>query len=150
MSEVENGAAQTAAPKTIKVSEILADLQNGLTRADIQTKLGLTKKELNTVFQHSKLKNKKTIAKVNINIEDDTESLEASVAPQGAVPETPETTSEEVPGDSPKRGRRSSVATEEEVPATSVPAEAVAEETTSVEPEEIPAQEEDEKSPWDR
>jgi hypothetical protein len=65
--------------KTIKVSEVLNDLKNGLTREKIGEKYGLNKAQVARLFQHEKLKYKKTILPDNFVVEDDTE--EAPVAP---------------------------------------------------------------------
>lgn len=48
-------------PIVITVSGVLDDLKNGLTRDEIGTKYGLNKTQVKDLFQHPKLKNKKTI-----------------------------------------------------------------------------------------
>lgn len=44
----------------IKVSEILNDLTNGLTRADIKAKYNLSTAQMKSIFSHPKLKGRKT------------------------------------------------------------------------------------------
>jgi hypothetical protein len=153
MSEVENAensANQVAqAPIVIKVSEVLTDLQSGMTREQIRVKLGLTKGQLVEVFKNPKLKGKKTkVVASGFIIEDDTE--------------TPEVTQEEVapaPAQRTTRASRASVSEVGTAPVTSIEEESIAtepvvetppvtEEAETPEVEEI--KEEDEKSPWDR
>ena len=62
-----------AQEKTIKVSDILTDLENGLQRTEIKKKYGFTLKELQTIFAHPKLVGKKAKKQVNLLIIDDTE-----------------------------------------------------------------------------
>lgn len=59
--------------KVIKVSEVLNDLKNGLTRDNIGEKYGLNKAQVARLFQHEKLKYKKTILPDTFTVEDDTE-----------------------------------------------------------------------------
>jgi len=47
--------------QTLTVSQILADLQSGLTRAEIGEKYGLNGVQVKALFNNPKLKNKKTI-----------------------------------------------------------------------------------------
>lgn len=83
--------------KVIKVSEVLNDLQNGLTREEIGEKLGLNGAQVKRLFQHEKLKFKKTIKPDNFVVEDDTEAEAVVDSPVANQPELPlETTTEEV------------------------------------------------------
>ena len=61
------------ATKTIKVSEILLDVENGLERKDIKTKYGLTGKEMSLLFKHPSLKSKRAKKITELNIIDDRE-----------------------------------------------------------------------------
>lgn len=61
--------------KEIKVSEVLQLLQEGYTRDQIAVKYGISKKELKYLFQHPKLKGKKTIKGIGIAIVDDLEEM---------------------------------------------------------------------------
>lgn len=154
MSETEN--AGQPAKKVVSVSGVLAALHNGKTREEIRVELGLTKKELTRVFQHPKLKNKKTIKGVaDLEIVDDT-IITAEGAPGGQVA-TAMPTEEAKPGETidaaqastartTRAGRSSAVAEESKQPEAKV-AEG---EIETPEVEEIPAKEETEKSPWDR
>lgn len=71
----ENKDAVTKEAPVLKISSIQQDLKDGLTRADIAEKYGITKSELSRHFQHPKLKGLKTITKpVNaFRLLDDTE-----------------------------------------------------------------------------
>lgn len=66
----------------ITISSVLEDLNNGVTRVQIQQKYDLTARELKHLFQHPKLKNKKTKPKFEPSFEivDDVEetSVEAT------------------------------------------------------------------------
>jgi len=76
----ENGAAQ-AAKVQLTVSGIQGDLKNGLTRAQIQAKYGLSNKDLKGVFTHPKLKGLKTKPAPAFVLTDDTvDSAEEDVA----------------------------------------------------------------------
>ena len=61
--------------KDIKISEIITDLETGLTRDAIGLKYSITTTEVKFLFQHPKLKNKKTkkVFKPSFNIVDDVE-----------------------------------------------------------------------------
>jgi len=61
--------------KEIKVSEVLQLLQEGYTRDQIAVKYGISQKELKYLFQHPKLKGKKTIKGIGIAIVDDLEEM---------------------------------------------------------------------------
>jgi hypothetical protein len=74
--------------KQIKVTEILTDLENGLTRKEIKVKYNLTFKEMQEVFKHEKLRFKKTRQKPNIEVIDDTEeSVSDNVESADNIPE---------------------------------------------------------------
>jgi len=45
--------------KTITISQVLADLEAGVTRPQMATKYEITPREVNALFQHPKLKGKK-------------------------------------------------------------------------------------------
>jgi len=69
----------------IKVSEILNDLINGLTREDIKKKYNMSTAQLKAVFAHPKLKGRKTKkAEEPINLIDDLDTTEI-VTPTVAV-----------------------------------------------------------------
>ena len=98
MSNLEGAAAPQQVELT--VSGILADLDNGLTRANIQSKYNLTGKDLATLFKHPKLKGKKTkvapkfiliddTAEVSIENNEVTEAIEEVQAVEEAVEDTP-------------------------------------------------------------
>lgn len=61
--------------KEIKISEVLQLLQEGYTRDQIAVKYGISQKELKYLFQHPKLKGKKTIKGIGITIVDDLEEI---------------------------------------------------------------------------
>lgn len=61
--------------KEIKISEVLQLLQEGYTRDQIAVKYGISQKELKYLFQHPKLKGKKTIKGIGIAIVDDLEEV---------------------------------------------------------------------------
>lgn len=72
--------------KVIKISEVLRLLRSGYTRdtssnlynpeiGSIKEYYGLTNAELKCLFEHSKLKKVRTIAKPSLIIEDDTEEI---------------------------------------------------------------------------
>ena len=71
MSNLEGAAAPQQVQLT--VSGILTDLENGLTRANIQSKYNLTGKDLGILFKHPKLKGKKTKVAPKFILIDDTE-----------------------------------------------------------------------------
>lgn len=80
----------------LTVQGVLEDLQNGLTREDIGEKYGLNKAEVKRVFQHPKLKNKKTIKPREerfILIDEEEESSTADLKPE--VEETQEESSQQ-------------------------------------------------------
>lgn len=71
--------------KVIKVQDILTDLENGMTRKEIKEKYNLSGKDLKTVFQHEKLKNKKTKTTGVILIDEDeqeTTTIEPETQPE--------------------------------------------------------------------
>lgn len=53
--------------KVIKMSEILADLDNGLTRSEIKTKYELTGREMASLFSHPSLKSRKPKKKLELS-----------------------------------------------------------------------------------
>jgi hypothetical protein len=61
--------------KQIKISQILEDLENGVTRAEMVTKYGITPREVKVLFEHPKLKGKKArkVFKPSFDIVDDLE-----------------------------------------------------------------------------
>lgn len=61
-------------PKTITVTMILEDLDNGIDRTGIQAKYGIEKWEVTQMFQHPSLKGKKArkIRKLSFDFVDDT------------------------------------------------------------------------------
>lgn len=61
--------------KEIKISEVLQLLQEGYTRDQIAVKYGISQKELKYLFQHPKLKGKKTIKGIGIVIVNDLEEM---------------------------------------------------------------------------
>ena len=54
-----NTAPISAEKKKITVTQVLADLANGIDRKGIREKYGLKQAELELLFQHPKLKNRK-------------------------------------------------------------------------------------------
>ena len=66
---------QTETPRTLTVSQLLEDLNNGIDRKDIRKKYGLTQAEAKTIFSHPKLQGIRVKrAKVTrIQLIDDTE-----------------------------------------------------------------------------
>lgn len=82
----------------IKISQILDDLNRGLTRSpktggynpeigSIKEKYNLTNKELKYLFDNPKLKGRRAGQVVNITVEDDTEEKEEVVNNSGLTPE---------------------------------------------------------------
>jgi hypothetical protein len=65
--------------KQITTSQILTDLQNGMTRKQIKEKYGLSLREQRVLFSHPKLKNKKTIKGLSFELVDDVNSVEEEV-----------------------------------------------------------------------
>ena len=61
--------------KTLTISGVLKHLEDGLTREAIGTMYGLEKWEVNELFKHPKLKNRKAkkVKKVTFTLVDDTE-----------------------------------------------------------------------------
>lgn len=78
----------------LTINGLLSDLKNGLTREDIAEKYSLTKADVKRIFQHPKLKNKKTIKPREESwvLVDDTEDEGES---QQATAESPEDSPEE-------------------------------------------------------
>jgi len=64
----------TETKKTIKISDVLADLENGVTRVQIGTKYQISAREVKALFDHPKLKGKKAKKGIALSftIEDDT------------------------------------------------------------------------------
>lgn len=53
--------------RVIKMSEILEDLEQGLTRAEIKEKYSLTVREMGVLFSHPNLKNRKPKKKLELS-----------------------------------------------------------------------------------
>lgn len=162
MSTENQENAATTAPKTVTVSGILADLSSGLDRAAIAAKYSLSKKEMTIVFQHPKLKGRKT--KVDpasiITVVDDTESeSETANTSDEAVAAGPATrgprtarasravAQEEVVDQAPETAAESNIGEAEAPQEEKVAEEATEEIPTAEAVEEEPVAE---KSPWDR
>lgn len=64
--------------KTVSIKEILSDLENGLSRIEIKQKYNLVGREMQVLFNHPKLKNKKARKKVCLIINDDVEEVVSS------------------------------------------------------------------------
>lgn len=81
---------QTETPRTLTVSQLLEDLNNGIDRKDIRKKYGLTQAEAKTIFSHPKLQGIRVKrAKVTrIQLVDDTDMTNPN---QTSIP-VPETT----------------------------------------------------------
>tara|TARA_B100000963_G_scaffold350597_1_gene361051 strand:+ start:109 stop:486 length:378 start_codon:yes stop_codon:yes gene_type:complete len=88
--ESTNEVEQTETPKTLTVSQLLEDLDNGIDRKDIRKKYGLTQAEAKAIFSHPKLQGRRVKrAKVTrIQLIDDTEMTNPN---QISIP-VPETT----------------------------------------------------------
>lgn len=129
----------TVEKKQISVNGILGMLADGRTREEIAGELSLSKAELRAVFQHSKLKNKKT--KVNhlsaIELIDDTEPAGDSDTISASVNEVPKA-----------KGRPKAVAIEPTPEAEPTPEEALPE-TEQLADEPAPEAKEV-TSPWAR
>lgn len=82
--------------KQITVSAVLDALAQGKTREDIKKEYDLSHRELQTLFKHPKLKNKKTHKELSFELIDDTaeEAPAADVQPEEA--RTEEVIAEEV------------------------------------------------------
>jgi len=63
----------------LTVSGIQEDLNNGLTRAEIQAKYGLSGRDMKSVFSHPKLKGLKTKPAPQFVLTDDTEDTDEVV-----------------------------------------------------------------------
>ncbi len=88
--------------KEIKISEVLQLLQGGYTRDQIAVKYGISKKELKYLFQHPKLKGKKTIKGIGIVVVDDLEEMpEMSEASEAWEEENSEPQSEDMEQEDP-------------------------------------------------
>jgi hypothetical protein len=61
--------AEQKQPVKLTVSGILTDLDNGLTRTEIGEKYGLDKTQVGKLFDHPKLKGRKTKAKKEVGFE---------------------------------------------------------------------------------
>jgi hypothetical protein len=81
--------------KTISISAILNDLDNGLTRIKIGEKYSITPAEVKVLFEHAKLKGKKAKKSKALSfiIDDDTETVESEVVVEEVVVEEPATQS---------------------------------------------------------
>jgi hypothetical protein len=90
MSDVSGGVQKTQ----LTVSGILNDLNEGLSRPNIQAKYNLSGKDMKDLFAHPKLKGRKTKPAPSFVLTDDTSDLEMVVAV--APEETQEEISEEV------------------------------------------------------
>jgi len=79
MSDLTNGGVQT-----LTVTGIQRDLNNGLTRPQIQAKYNLSGKDLKELFSHPKLKGLKTKVAPSFKLVDDTlendEEVENTIA----------------------------------------------------------------------
>jgi hypothetical protein len=80
MSEESNGGAPQKTQITI--SGVRADLNNGLSRPQIQTKYNLTGKDLKDLFAHPKLKGLKTKVGPSFTLIDDVEDEVAAETTQ--------------------------------------------------------------------
>jgi hypothetical protein len=82
----------TESKKTITISGILADLENGLTRVQVGEKYKISPREVKALFDHPKLKGKKAKKSfaLSFEIEDDTE-----VTTENVVEEVVENAAEE-------------------------------------------------------
>jgi hypothetical protein len=67
--------------KQIKISDIITDLDNGVTRAQIAAKYDITDREVKALFTHPKLKGKKAKKAFvpSFEIVDDLDNTEAEV-----------------------------------------------------------------------
>jgi len=76
--------------RQIKVSDVLALLEQGKDRAAIKQELSLTHAEMTALFQHSKLKNKKPKTQPTFELVDDTDETaeEATASVDTPVAET--------------------------------------------------------------
>lgn len=81
---------------SLTVSQILADLQAGLTRNDIGEKYGLNKAQVKALFTHPKLKNKKTIKEkgTGFQLVDDTVDQQSTNTATTSTETTQETVAE--------------------------------------------------------
>lgn len=72
----------------LTTSQLLADLQAGLTRKEIGVKYGLNNRQVGILFQHPKLKGRKT-AKISFDLEDDLPETEVAeqVTEEASIPE---------------------------------------------------------------
>ena len=61
--------------KTVKIQDIIQDLENGLMRDDIRKKYNFTIKETSILFKHPKLANKRAKKVVTLNIIDEDDVL---------------------------------------------------------------------------
>jgi len=91
-ADTTTNATDVAVPekKAITVSQVLQDLKDGLDRDAIGTKYGLKKFEVAKMFQHPKLKNKKTIKPREVSFEllDDVEAASADAHEGGPLAES--------------------------------------------------------------
>ncbi|MCK4521791.1 MAG: hypothetical protein KAU20_04405 [Nanoarchaeota archaeon] len=78
MSELENGGAPQKTQLT--VSGILNDLNEGLSRPNIQAKYNLSGKDMKDLFSHPKLKGRKTKPAPSFVLTDDTPDEEVAAA----------------------------------------------------------------------
>ena len=73
--------------KTIFVSQLLEDLNNGLTREEIAEKYGLSKSDVKKIFTHPKLKGKKPKSKPSFELIDDENEPDFKDRELGVIPE---------------------------------------------------------------
>lgn len=71
--------------KTVTLSEIKTDIENGLTRPEIKNKYGLTGQDMKNIFSHPKLKGVKAKKTSIIFIDDEAEEI---INNHVSIPET--------------------------------------------------------------
>ena len=74
----------------ITVSGIQADLNNGLTRVEIQAKYSLSGRDMKTLFAHPKLKGLKTKPAPSFELIDDTEDVVENAVEEVITEDTPD------------------------------------------------------------
>lgn len=72
----------------VTVSQILADLNNGIDRKGIREKYNLSATDVNRIFQHEKLKGKRVKSAPQFELEDDTEGQETKAEVKAEKPKT--------------------------------------------------------------
>ena len=88
--------------KTIRISGILEDLNNGLSRPEIATKYEISPAEVKVLFEHEKLKGKKARKKLvlTFQLEDDTDDVVSDVVePVASATPEEELVTEEAPAE---------------------------------------------------